>query len=278
MAFQILVPLHTYPEGNSAKAAPHVSAIARHLSAEVHAVTLVGEFPAITNTFGNMILDSAALVASAKKKCQAKGRDLANAITSEMDGTGVSLRISEAECMVSNVEDAVVNLARYHDLTLVCLIQADSAPQATAQAVVFDSGRPVLIIPEDVAPKAPEHVMIAWDGSRAAARAVADSTAFLERAKKVSIVSVTDEKELPGEDILALLASSLERHKTQSTSARIKRDGRSISQALQDHAKSAGADLLVMGGFAHSRLRDFVLGGATSGVLRDLRMPVLLSH
>lgn len=278
MAFQILVPLHTYPEGNSAKAAPLVSVIARHLSADVHAVTLVGDFPAITNTFGNMILDSAALVASAKKKCQARAYDLATAMTSEMERAGVSLRVSEAECMVSNVEEAVVNLARYHDLTIVCMIQADSAPQATAQATVFDSGRPVLVIPEDVAPKVPEHVMIAWDGSRAAARAVADATAFLERATKVSIVSVTDEKELPGEDILALLANSLERHNIQSTSARIKRDGRSISQALQDHAKSAGADLLVMGGFAHSRLRDFVLGGATSGVLRDLRMPVLLSH
>jgi nucleotide-binding universal stress UspA family protein len=278
MAIQILVPLHTYPEGNSAKAAPLVSVIARHLSAEVHAVTLVGEFPAITNTFGNMILDSAALAASAKNKCQARARDLTNAMTSELERSGVALRVSEVECMVSNVEEPVVHLARYHDLTVVCLTQTDSAPQATAQATVFDSGRPVLVMPEEAAVKAPEHVMIAWDGSRAAARAVADASDFLERARQVSLVSVTDEKELPIEDILALLAGSLERRQIRSSSARIRRDGRSISHALQEHAKDVGADLLVMGGFAHSRLRDFVLGGATSGVLRELRMPVLLSH
>lgn len=275
---QFLAPLHTYPDGNSTNAALHMSAIARHLDAEVHAVVFVDDFPAVKQSLGNTILDAAALVAGAKEKCHARAQELIRAVTREMEASSVSFRTSQVECLVGTAERAVVNLSRYHDLTIVCMDSSDLIHQATAQAVIFESGRPVILVPEQAQVTTPDHVLIAWDGSRFAARAVADARDFLQRARSVSLVAVTDEKALPSEDILVQLTRSLERHGIKASFARIARNGRSVGQALQEHGRDLGATLLVMGGFAHSRLRDFFLGGATNGVLTDLKMPVLLSH
>ena len=116
------------------------------------------------------------------------------------------------------------------------------------------------------------------DGSRVAARAVSDAGDFLQRAQTVTIASVTDEKVLPDEDPGSRLAEYLSRHDIEATVARVQSRGRPIAETLQEHAQEIGAGLLVMGGFGHSRMRDFVLGGATGGILKDLRLPVLLSH
>ena len=83
---------------------------------------------------------------------------------------------------------------------------------------------------------------------------------------------------MPEEDPGSRLADYLTRHGIQTTVARVQSHGRPIAQALQEHAREIGADMLVMGAFGHSRIRDFVLGGATSGILRQLELPVLLSH
>lgn len=94
----------------------------------------------------------------------------------------------------------------------------------------------------------------------------------------VTVASVTDEKALPDKDPSSRLAEYLSRHDISATVAQVQTRGRLIAETLQEHAREIGADMLVMGGFGHSRMRDFVLGGATSGVLKDLRLPVLLSH
>ena len=120
--------------------------------------------------------------------------------------------------------------------------------------------------------------MIAWDGSRVAARAVSDARDFLQRAQSITIVSVTDEKILPHDDPGNKLAEYLIRHDLQATVAQVQGRGHPIAETLQEHARETGADMLVMGAFGHSRIRDFVLGGATNGILKDLRLPVLLSH
>jgi nucleotide-binding universal stress UspA family protein len=94
----------------------------------------------------------------------------------------------------------------------------------------------------------------------------------------VTVVSVTDEKPLPGKDISDRLAESLRMRGLTVEAASIQAGDRSIGLSLQQHALKIGGKLLVMGGYGHSRVRDFVLGGATEGVLADLRLPVLLSH
>ncbi|MGX7873120.1 universal stress protein [Mesorhizobium sp. ORM6] len=92
------------------------------------------------------------------------------------------------------------------------------------------------------------------------------------------MVTVTDEKPLPGKDIGERLADGLRMRGLAVESNSIRTGDRSIAAALQEYAVTIGGKLLVMGGYGHSRVRDFVLGGATEGVLADLRLPVLLSH
>jgi nucleotide-binding universal stress UspA family protein len=122
------------------------------------------------------------------------------------------------------------------------------------------------------------HIAVAWDESRAAARAVGDALSILSRSVRVSVLTVGDEKALRDLAMSESLAASLARRGYEAQAVDLALDGRDIGAALQDGAREQGAQLLVMGGFGHSRLREFFLGGATQGILTDLTLPVLLSH
>ncbi|MBR1024700.1 universal stress protein [Bradyrhizobium viridifuturi] len=278
MKLDILVPIHTYPDGNADKFALHVAAAAKQLGADVHALVLNADFPRVSSALGNMLLDVPALIGGAKAKCRERGSSVIQAVEREMGPLGIPLRTTQTECFPGAAGDVVNGFARYHDLVLVGIGASDVTPQATAEAAIFGSGRPTLLVPEDAPPATFGHVMIAWDGSRVAARAVSDARDFLQRAQTITIASVTDEKALPDEDLGGRLAEYLSRHDIEATVAQVQSRGRPIAETLQEHAREIGAGMLVMGGFGHSRMRDFVLGGATSGILKDLRLPVLLSH
>ena len=278
MKLDILVPIHTYPDGNADNFSLHAAAIARHLNADVHALVLNADFPRVSSALGSVLLDVPALIGGAKAKCRERGAAVVLALETELGSLGIPLRTSHIECFPDAAGDLVSSLARYHDFVLVGIGPSDVTPQATAEAAVFGSGRPTLLVPEDAPAATFGHVMIAWDGSRVAARAVSDARDFLQRAQTVTIASVTDEKALPDNDAGSRLAEYLARHDIQATVAQVQSRGRPIAETLQDHALEIGADMMVMGAFGHSRMRDFVMGGATTGILRDLKLPVLLSH
>jgi nucleotide-binding universal stress UspA family protein len=143
---------------------------------------------------------------------------------------------------------------------------------------VFGAGVPVILVPPSTAASSIDHIAVAWDGSRVAARALCDALPLLAAGGRVSVVTVQGEKSLSGSSMAQTLTASLERRGYTANTVNITLEGRTIAKALQDAALSEGAQLLAMGGFGHSRLRDFILGGATKGVLSDLRMAVLLSH
>jgi len=278
MSLDILVPIHTYPDGNSANLAPHCASIALHLDATVHAIVLEVEFPNVSSPLGNMLIDVPNILSGAKSVCRERGLLVASAMDVEMKAAGLQLRTTHVESYPGAVGDFVGRLGRYHDAVIIGIRVDEVTAQTTAEAVLFGSGKATLLVPEDAQPKPFGHVMIAWDGSREAARAVADAREFLNRAKRVTILSITDEKELPGRDPGRQLADHLARHKISADIAKTSGNGRPVAETLQDFAHEIEAGLLVMGAFAHSRMRDFVLGGATSGILKNLRVPALLSH
>ena len=147
------------------------------------------------------------------------------------------------------------------------------------EAALFDSGRPVLAVPYiQKAGLTLNRVMVCWDGSRNAARAAADAMPFLRRAKTVEVVMVTAERaksdEMPGADI----AHHLARHGLTVSVQRIVSVETDVPNTILSYAADAGTDFLVMGGYGHSRLREFVLGGATRGILAAMTVPVLMSH
>ncbi|MDB5508344.1 MAG: universal stress protein, partial [Hyphomicrobiales bacterium] len=140
------------------------------------------------------------------------------------------------------------------------------------------AGRPVLIVPRihKGAPKF-NRALIAWDGSRAAARALADAMPLLKKAEVVEVVSVTDHrvsyKELPGFNI----TRHLSRHGLNAQLKRLTIQG-DIGDTLLSYAADAGSDFLVMGGYGHSRLREMILGGTTRTILSSMTIPILISH
>jgi nucleotide-binding universal stress UspA family protein len=121
-------------------------------------------------------------------------------------------------------------------------------------------------------------VLVAWDFSRAAARAVADAIPLLERAKHVRIVTAMGEKPVDSKHSAEELAKNLSRHGLEVELDRIESKGRTIGETIEAHAKSCDADMLVMGAYGHSRFREFVLGGATRSLLAKPPLPILFSH
>lgn len=173
---------------------------------------------------------------------------------------------------------AAETYARYHDLIVTGIGINDVSMEATVETVILASGRPTLLVPQDLPPSLFQHVMIAWDGSRVATRAVADAHDFLRLAKTVTIAVVTDEKVLPERNPALRLGEYLDLHGINTTVALVQAGRRPIANALQEHAVEIGADMMVLGAFGHSCMRDFVMGGATAGILQNLELPVLLSH
>jgi nucleotide-binding universal stress UspA family protein len=123
-----------------------------------------------------------------------------------------------------------------------------------------------------------DRVMICWDGSRPAARAVADALPFLKKAKQVEIVIVSEKPnkkdEIPGAD----LGQHLARHDLKVELEHITSPDIDVASTILSYVADSGADMIVMGGYGHSRVREFVLGGVTRGMLESMTVPVLMSH
>jgi nucleotide-binding universal stress UspA family protein len=174
--------------------------------------------------------------------------------------------------------------ARYADLVVLGQVSPDEPPYVghhLPEEVVLSSGRPALVVPHDWAPgPLGGRVIVAWDASREAARAVSDAMPILEQANSVLAVSINPKStplghgEVPGADIAAHLA----RHKVKVEVESVEMDRMEIGDALLSFGSDRGCDLLVMGAYAHSRLRELVLGGATRTILESMTVPVLMSH
>jgi nucleotide-binding universal stress UspA family protein len=172
-------------------------------------------------------------------------------------------------------------IARRFDLSIVAQAEPGTGPIDTviAEAALFESGRPVIMVPYiQKAPVKLDRVMLCWDGSRAATRAIADAIPLLGRSEQVKLVIVADEPgkrdQIEGADMGAHLA----RHGLNVEVKRTMAAGVDVADVVLSHAADTGADFIVMGGYGHSRLREFVLGGVTRGILAAMTVPVLMSH
>lgn len=270
--------LATYPDANSSKIAANAVALVKQIDAALHAIAIDVDIPDVSNALSSYFLDLPHKIQEAEATSRKRGSDLLEAIAQEAARSGVTITTQELTAPPALMGDVAAKHSRYFDLCLVGWASTNQTARMIAEAILFGSGRPTLLLPESDGVELLGHVVIAWDGSRVAARAVADARAFLERASMITVVTVTDEKPLPAQGIGERLALGLRTRGLVAEAASIQAGDSSIGTALQEHALRIGGNLLVMGGYGHSRVRDFVLGGATDGILADLRLPVLLSH
>ena len=179
------------------------------------------------------------------------------------------------------LDDLFTQITRRFDLSVVGQIEPgkETLEVMLPETALFGSGRPVLVVPyiQKEGMKL-DRTLICWDGSRAAARAIGDAMPFLVRTKSIDVLSVmkseTARKELPGADI----AHHLARHNLKVDFKRIVANDQDIGNTILSTAADLGSDMIVMGGYGHSRLREFVLGGATRAILNAMTVPVLMSH
>jgi nucleotide-binding universal stress UspA family protein len=168
---------------------------------------------------------------------------------------------------------------------LVILSQADSTDRSMVdedlvERVSISTGRPTLVIPRKGANAlSPDLVIIGWNATRESARAAFDSIPLLRRSKEVRVVWVNPQLEFDGARVLpgSELAETLSRHGINAVAEALP-SGEDTGEALLTRVSDTGAGLLVMGAYGHSRLRDFILGGATRSVLKQMNCPVFFSH
>jgi nucleotide-binding universal stress UspA family protein len=175
----------------------------------------------------------------------------------------------------------VMEMSRLYDLNIV--VQPDSSkPSQTdflPEAVLFGSGRPMLMIPYiNRGTFRSDRVLICWDGKAAAARAIHNAAPFLRKAKAIDVVTINEDEDALGEASLAALIAHLARRDLPATPHRLTADTSNVHNAILSLAADNDSDLIVMGGYGHSRFREFVLGGVTRGMLETLTVPALISH
>lgn len=172
-----------------------------------------------------------------------------------------------------------VELARVHDLTILDAADiSDTSQRTIVEDVLFDSGRPLLLIPSHGGTVRPRRIAIAWDGSARAARTVKDALPLLASAEAVVAVTVEGEKDLsrmaPGTD----LASYLARHGVECKLATLAAEARDAAQRLRLFIADEDMDMIVMGAFVHSRFRQAILGGFTQKMLDEPPVPLFMAH
>ncbi len=169
-------------------------------------------------------------------------------------------------------------LGRMHDISVIDS-PADyvTLQQAIYEELVFQTGRPVLIVPPGISTFAAKRIVVAWDGSPRAARALSDAMPFLVDAEHVELTTVVNDKELARAVQGADMARRLAHHNVKVEVVQLEMID-DAGSALMDRAGLIGADMIVSGAFAHSRWRHLILGGVTTSLLRETAIPVFMSH
>ncbi len=177
--------------------------------------------------------------------------------------------------------DLFGRLARRFDLSVIAQAEPKGGPaeDLVIEGALFGSGRPLIVVPYiHKGGLKLDRMLVCWDGSRPAARAIGDAMPFLARSGAIEVVIVASGREksdeIPGVD----MGGHLARHGLKIDVKRIVSADVDVPNTILSHAADSGADFIVMGGFGHSRLREFILGGATKGILAAMTVPTLMSH
>ena len=180
-----------------------------------------------------------------------------------------------------SASDQFGQIARRFDLAVV----GQQEPETNAveeniiEAALFDSGGPLIVVPYiQKEPLKLDHVMVCWDGGRAAARAIRDAMPFLRQAGRIEVVIISNEPGKQDQIERTDIGAHLTRHGLNPAVKRVPFGDVDAASMLLSHAADEGVDFIVMGGYGHSRLREFVLGGVTRSILRTMTVPVLMSH
>lgn len=216
--------------------------------------------------------------------CAAALRNASGEIERFLTREGISFDVRAHQAIVQREDNLVARHAMYSDLTVIIRSAGDTRSTVERQAIdgaLFDSGRPILYMPDpDGTDVIGKHVLVAWNSRAEAAEALSDALPILKNADSVTLLIVDpvvgpdDHGEDPGADMALVLA----RHGINVEVRSIEAAGRLTSTVLQDEAKHLQSDLIVMGAYGHSRVRQNILGGTTREMLETSDVPLFLAN
>jgi nucleotide-binding universal stress UspA family protein len=198
----------------------------------------------------------------------------------EARNAGIAYRCKALTAIPVDAFATLGTMARLYDLSIVLQSDPDhtTSDNMVPTEMLFHSGGPVLFIPyTHKGAFKPRHIGIAWDGSRLAARALRDAAPFLAHAHSIQLISV-NEAQNPTEASAATLVAHLARRGLTAGIESVSAEHANIQPSILSVAADAGIDLIVMGGYGHSRLQERILGGVTRGMLQSMTVPTLMSH
>lgn len=222
---------------------------------------------------------ASSLLAEENRRLDKAARDLAEAVRREAEAAGVVCSVETPHAPYPHLVADFTAQARVHDIVVV-----DAEPdtwkvdRGLIEALLTGTGRPLVVVPPERPVFSCRRVLVAWDRSARAARAASDALPFMRQAEAVTVLSIHGEKDLPRTVPGADLAHYLARHGVRVSAKDAQAQGGDVARTLRTEAAALEADLLVMGGYAHSRLRQLVFGGVTQSLLGECPVPLLLSH
>ncbi|WP_181164412.1 universal stress protein [Amaricoccus solimangrovi] len=249
---------------------------------DAHLVTLVlgVASPPPVSPYGVVSND---LWASEVDQGQADAKARAGQVEAILAPSGISYSVEPQFIDRGSVTSLAARYARYADLTLIAprAAQAEQAQDWVMNGALFESGRPILLLPEaDVHFPRVDRALIAWDASVEASKAVRDAIGLLKSAGAVEAILIDPVPSFDGHgpEPGADLSTYLGRHGIATTVHRLPKEGQGVGDVLRRAATDLDADLIVMGGFGHSRLRERFFGGTTTNMMRNLEIPVMMAH
>jgi nucleotide-binding universal stress UspA family protein len=216
-----------------------------------------------------------------EERARKEGNATAQRLTERLASLQVASELRRFDATFGALNAIVTDQARCSDLFIATRPYNDidtDAPIWTdlVEAVLFGSGRAVLLVPPGRHRQGPiETVLVAWNGTREAARALRESMSFIEQADHTVVLVVDpDPESKPWEDVVNHLA----RHGVSAEVAKANTDGLRVADVILQEAYRVSADLIVMGGYGHTRVREFIFGGATADMLTTSEKPILVAH
>jgi nucleotide-binding universal stress UspA family protein len=248
-----------------------------------HLDALAVGYVSVRNAFA---IDGAAAIAAEaveQERVEAliRARVAADIFELEARNAGISHSWRSAAAFPAEAAASLGTIARLYDLTVVLQpdVEHTSFDNMIPQEVLFQSGRPVLLIPYIFHGNfEARRIGICWDGSRLAARALRDAMPFLKRADKLLIIAIEEAGKDNAETSAEKLAQHLTRLNLDTTIRALDGSHSEIQPLISSLASDDGLDLLVMGGYGHARLQEALLGGVTRATLRSMTVPTLMSH
>lgn len=209
--------------------------------------------------------------------------DEATRLRARLGREDISWELRSSETMLGDAPGALSFQGRHADLAIVAAPQPGQGGKALVffHALLFESGRPVLVMPATLAEAfPPRHAVVAWRPTREATRALHDALPLLARCRTVDVVCVDPQArpDRDGEAPGAGIAAHLARHGLRVNVVELSSDGAKVADVLLRHCRESCAGLLVAGGYGHARAREWALGGTTRRLLETASVPVLFSH